>query len=260
MPVFTELFNPVVLIDADSIYYRAAMSVTKDATKFESIHKRKMRNIMRSTLTYINQKTSGMKTMVAVKGLPATPNFRTWVSKDYKAKRKKPDEVVREALAYGWWWFREHQRGITADGMEADDLVCIWANELDAVEVQYIIAHIDKDLDQIPGWHFNFFKDEDPYWVDEDTANYKLMHQCLTGDTSDNIAGLKGIGPKRADKILSGVPMQRRWNRVRAAYRQHKATHLETTYRLLKMIDDWKEYEELYQKGKEQKAQKRSDR
>ena len=258
MPQYTELFNPVVLIDADSIYYRAALSVTKDIQKFEQIHKARMRDIMRSTLDHIQRNTSGMKTMTAVKGLPATPNFRKLVAKDYKSTRKEQTDIVKEALTYGWQWFRDHKSGITADGMEADDLVCIWANELDAGGVQYILAHIDKDLDQIPGWHFNFFKDEPPYWVDDDDANYKLMHQCLTGDTSDNIAGLKGIGPKKADAILKGVPMSRRWSRVRAAYRRHKATHLTTTHRLLKMIETWDEYEQLYQEGQKQKKEKRS--
>jgi 5'-3' exonuclease len=29
--------------------------------------------------------------------------------------------------------------------------------------------------------------------------------QLLTGDTADNIKGVKGIGPKKADKILDGL-------------------------------------------------------
>ena len=67
------------------------------------------------------------------------------------------------------------------------------------------------------------------------------MLQCLTGDSSDNIPGIRGIGPKKADKILSGIPMQRRWNRVRAAWRTHKAGNPITSWRLLKMLETFEE-------------------
>ena len=76
------------------------------------------------------------------------------------------------------------------------------------------------------------------------------MLQCLTGDTADNIKGIKGIGPKKAEKILQGVPLERRWNRVRAAYRAHKTNNLENNYILLKMLTSWKDYEDIRNKFK----------
>jgi 5'-3' exonuclease len=69
------------------------------------------------------------------------------------------------------------------------------------------------------------------------------MMQCLTGDTADNIKGLKGIGPKKAEKILEGVPMERRWDKVKAVYREHKASNLANDYILLKMLTSWSEYD-----------------
>jgi 5'-3' exonuclease len=60
---------------------------------------------------------------------------------------------------------------------------------------------IDKDLDMIRGWHYNFIKDK-KYLIDDQEAIKHFYTQILTGDRVDNIIGLKGIGPKKAAKIL----------------------------------------------------------
>jgi 5'-3' exonuclease len=62
---------------------------------------------------------------------------------------------------------------------------------------------IDKDLDMIRGWHYNFVK-EQLYYVTEKEAIKNFYTQILTGDRVDNIPGLKGIGPVKAKKILDG--------------------------------------------------------
>ena len=61
----------------------------------------------------------------------------------------------------------------------------------------------DKDLDQIPGWHYNWYHDK-MYHVEPHQANRFLACQCLAGDMTDNIPGVKGIGPKKAELILGG--------------------------------------------------------
>ena len=65
-----------------------------------------------------------------------------------------------------------------------------------------IICSVDKDLNQIPGWHYNFVKKE-KYFVDEEQAIRTFYTQLLVGDNTDNIQGVKGIGPAKAAKILS---------------------------------------------------------
>ncbi len=59
---------------------------------------------------------------------------------------------------------------------------------------------IDKDLDMIRGWHYNFIKDK-KYFIDDQQAIKHFYTQILTGDRVDNIIGLRGIGPKKAEKI-----------------------------------------------------------
>lgn len=87
-------------------------------------------------------------------------------------------------------------------GMETDDACGIeqWANK----DRSTCIVTMDKDLDMIPGWHYNYVKQE-MYYVDLATANKKFWLQVLTGDQTDNIQGIPKVGPKTAEKILHGV-------------------------------------------------------
>jgi len=60
-----------------------------------------------------------------------------------------------------------------------------------------VLCSLDKDLNNTPGWHYNWTKDE-VYWVDEITALRSFYKQLLTGDTVDNILCLYGVGKSSA--------------------------------------------------------------
>lgn len=108
-------------------------------------------------------------------------------------ERPKHYNLIREYLEKAWGC-------VVVDGQEADDAIGIKAYEFDNTE-DYVIMSIDKDLDMIRGWHYNFIKDN-KYFVDDQEAIKHFYTQILTGDRVDNIVGLKGIGPKKAAKIL----------------------------------------------------------
>lgn len=228
--MFTE--DSVVLIDADSIYFRAACVTEKQ---------NELRKSINHTINQIKQECLTDKMLIAVKG---EGNFRHDIYPQYKANRKELPDNVRRALNYGHSYMCDYHGAIRADGMEADDLVSIWAYEAMDMDQDYTIAGLDKDLLQIPGAHYNFKKSTHTY-VDYDTANMHLMLQCLTGDSTDNIPGIKGIGPKKAEKILFGQPTKRRWTRVQAAWRAHKAGDPKLSRRLLEMLTSWKEYDQI---------------
>lgn len=89
------------------------------------------------------------------------------------------------------------------NGREADDaLGCeqwdVWKDGHDST----VIISIDKDLDNIPGYHYNWRK-EDLYYADLDEADRKFWKQAVTGDTTDNIRGIPGCGPVFAEKLLA---------------------------------------------------------
>lgn len=128
------------------------------------------------------------------------PNFRidVAVTQPYKGNRSSPKpqhfQALRDRLEKYW--------GATVSkGEEADDLISKRMTELGD---KCICISIDKDLDTVQGWHYNFRKAK-LYYVGEDMALYNFYHQLLTGDRVDNIRGVQGIGPKKADKILEGL-------------------------------------------------------
>lgn len=93
----------------------------------------------------------------------------------------------------------KYHNAIVVDGQEADDAVCIeqWKHK----DRSTVIVGIDKDLHQCPGWHFNPVRDELKY-VTLAEGNAFFFHQMLTGDRTDNIPGIKGLGEIRAAKLL----------------------------------------------------------
>lgn len=140
-----------------------------------------------------------------VMALGGRGNFRDELYSEYKksasrvkSKSTKPewfDDLKSFALTY--------DGAIECRGFEADDQVRIWAEECRRGEAYFphIICSVDKDLDCISGAHYNPRRKE-VYHISPDQADKHYWLQCLTGDSVDNIPGLKGIGPKKAEKIL----------------------------------------------------------
>lgn len=85
------------------------------------------------------------------------------------------------------------------DGMEADDKLGIeqWKHK----DRDTVIVGIDKDLKCIPGYHFNWVKGLFEYQTLAE-ANKMFWTQVITGDTTDNIQGIPGSGPKAAAKVI----------------------------------------------------------
>ena len=242
----TQMFIEYALIDADSIYFRAALS---------SQSKSNIRKVINSTMNDIKRNTGAPNLMVAVKG---RGNFRKDLYPKYKSNRKEQPPEIKEALNYGHSYMVDRYSAVMADGMEADDLVSIWAMECRTDNLDHCVVGIDKDLLQIPGWHYNFGK-RNVSFVEDREARYNLMVQCLTGDGTDNIPGIRGIGPKKATGILKGVPEQRMWNRVQAAWRMHRAGSPILSRRLLEMLKSWEELEDIRDQIERKTSERKQD-
>lgn len=138
--------------------------------------------------------------------LSGPTNFRMGiaVTKPYKGNRDPAHKPVHAAEIKAM--IRREFHTVTSDGEEADDRIGIehyasWWNDGPHTSV---IATIDKDLDMIPGLHYNFVKREG-YYVSPDQAIWNFYKQILTGDTTDNIPGIDGIGPVKAARCLPPV-------------------------------------------------------
>lgn len=176
------------LIDADSLCYAIGFS-SNDAEEPFAIAR------LEETMTELCMELDcdDYKGFLTGKG-----NFRdvVAVTAPYKGQRISEKPVHLQALRCHLvtsWGFEVVQ------GIEADDAVGIAAYAVP--EDETIMVHIDKDLNQFRGWHYNYRKKE-KYFVTEFEGLTAFYTQILTGDRIDNIIGLKGIGPVKAKRIL----------------------------------------------------------
>lgn len=144
-----------------------------------------------------------------------TPTFRHELYDEYKANRQKtPDDlyaqipIIEEILtALGVSLVRQ-------DGFEADDIIASIAIRCKAEDRPCIIISSDKDLMQLVGGPVSILKTgKNGGWDAIDSEGVRtewgvgpdlmLDLLSLTGDASDNIPGVKGIGDKTAIKLLA---------------------------------------------------------
>ncbi len=135
--------------------------------------------------------------------LSGTDNFRLKVDSEYKANRKDFEKPVHYQ-AIKDYLIKYHPTEVV-NFIEADDALGMWlyahSRHDDINQCHRCIASLDKDLDMIPGFHYNFNHDR-MYWIDEDYAIRMYFRQLLTGDTVDNIPGIPGMGNTTAETYL----------------------------------------------------------
>jgi len=74
--------------------------------------------------------------------------------------------------------------------MEADDGLAIAQGYFQEQGIESIIVTEDKDLLQVPGWHYNPNKNDKPFKISEEQGHFLLWKQVITGDKTDNIPGV----------------------------------------------------------------------
>jgi hypothetical protein len=148
--------------------------------------------------------------------LSGKTNFRLGAAnyQEYKANRKdsvKPIhyQFIRDCIT-------DNHPMILSENCEADDLLAIdlykgfKLTEVsgERLDCEVILCTIDKDLRNVPGWHYNIHHREID-WVLPADADRHFALQLLTGDRVDNIPGLsfysegtKKVGPVTAKKML----------------------------------------------------------
>jgi hypothetical protein len=102
------------------------------------------------------------------------------------------------------YWYQSIRNFLTRDygakvihGREADDECSIIGHRALAAGTPFVVATIDKDLDQIPGNHYNYLK-QVFYAQSSGDARAFFLQQCLSGDATDGIPGCFRVGEQRA--------------------------------------------------------------
>jgi len=152
-------------------------------------------------------------------------NFREKLNPLYKANRREiPRPVHYEAIRD---YLLTYKGGVLVSGREADDEISIRAARLRKAGLPYIVATIDKDLDQIPGRHYDYMRHIE-YEVSEEQAEKWFWQQCLSGDPTDGVPGCWKIGAAKAAAMVDDWYLQKHtpeqiWEAIVAAYRASQA-------------------------------------
>ena len=176
--------------------------------------------------------------------LSGKTNFRDDVAKRKGYKANRDPSLKPYHLDNIRAYITSRYNTYTSVGCEADDLLCIsQMDNLKRKDIDFnpekaetVICTRDKDLRQCMGWHYGWEVGNQPEyslkWVDElgtldatfiegvsaktgkPTRRFKKLAgtgskwfyaQVLTGDATDNIPGLKGVGGGKAYDLLNGL-------------------------------------------------------
>jgi hypothetical protein len=187
--------NKYILFDADVLAYRCAWS-EKDSSAEEAVLK--LEELISNIIGEVDPWGSKGNRYFFLTG---KGNYRHDIAKTAVYKGNRKDTPKPEHLGI----LRTHMMlkfdAIVSEGNEADDLIGIYANLSGYDNV--VVVSIDKDFEQLPTTIFNPTKWE---WktVDTWTATKNFYKQILMGDRVDNIIGINGVGPVKAEKILEG--------------------------------------------------------
>tara|TARA_R100001460_G_scaffold16061_2_gene35300 strand:- start:4885 stop:5592 length:708 start_codon:yes stop_codon:yes gene_type:complete len=132
------------------------------------------------------------------------PTFRHQLSPEYKGNR--PSEKP-EWYSFCRDWYETNFHSIVLPNLEADDTLGILATG--RYLGRSIIITSDKDLLQIPGEYYNV-RSQVRVSVTPEEGNYRRMVQWLSGDSTDNYKGIRGVGEKTATKLLGDTPTAER--------------------------------------------------
>jgi DNA polymerase I len=137
---------------------------------------------------------------------------------EYKATREKmPDDLAASLPRIREMVEAFHDSVVEVEGYEADDVIGTLAVQARSQGLEAVIVSGDKDFYQLVGPGIHLLNPGrggptgvEPEWVDETNAGEKFGvsperipdYLALIGDSSDNIPGAPGIGPKTAVKLL----------------------------------------------------------
>ena len=190
--------NLTALVDGDLVAYRCAASAENEALDI-AIYR------VDQLIRQLIDETKAERYHVYLSG---KSNFRKEIYPEYKANRTQPPprwlEECREFILIEW-------NATMSEYYEADDLLGI--NQTDKT----IICSLDKDLKMIPGNHYSWeisgttvkgekwIKAAEFSTVTKDAGIRTFYEQMLIGDTTDNVEGIRGLGPKKSKAYLSSA-------------------------------------------------------
>jgi DNA polymerase-1 len=140
------------------------------------------------------------------------PVFRHLLYDKYKANRPPMPEDLAQQIPYIRKMVAAYRiLSLEQGDQEADDLIATVATGMAAQGCRVVVVSGDKDLLQLVSPSITLWDPMNDRVMDEAAVETKyglppsllLDYFALTGDSSDNIPGVPGVGPKSAQKLIA---------------------------------------------------------
>lgn len=217
----TDMGKRLLLIDGTNFFYRSFFAIrnlsTRDGRPTNAVY-----GFVRACHQLFDLLSP---THVAVAWDAGVPQARLDLIPDYKANRPPMPDALRSQYPHIEEFLVQSRIPLVRlQGEEADDVLAsltCWA-ERDGADV--LVATSDKDMYQLVGDHVRVVPaaKEAPLIDGKGVLEKTGVHPrqivdwlALTGDTVDNIAGVPGMGPKTAAKLLQTFDsLSELWSRI----------------------------------------------
>jgi DNA polymerase-1 len=178
---------------------------------------------------------------------PPRKTFRHELFADYKANRQKmPDDLRPQIDEIKRMVELAGIPRLEVDGYEADDILGSIAKRYAGGDVEVVLVTGDKDAYQLAGEGVRIYaakKGISEYEMYDAAAvteklgvrpDQVIDYMALTGDASDNVPGVKGIGEKNAQKLIAAFgsidAIYGRLDEIKGKQREHLDAGRESAY------------------------------
>ena len=197
------------LIDISSYFFRSYYAVPPHMTSPKGLPTNALYGVLSMLLKLIEEK----KPDYIVSCFDSkTPSFRNQIFPEYKANREKMPEDLQAQVPYLKILVKLLGiHSLEQEGFEADDLIGTMTEFGRRHNLNVIILSGDKDFTQLVDKDtvlFDSMKSK-TYDINEVKKKWGVLprqmidYLALVGDSSDNIPGVRGIGPKGAVQLLT---------------------------------------------------------
>lgn len=141
----------------------------------------------------------------------ARKTFRNELYSDYKAQRPPaPEDLIPQFPLVRDATIAMNLPAIELENYEADDIIATYAEQAKAQGMEVVIISSDKDLMQLIDVGVSLYDAMKNKPIGEEqvlekfgvTPDKVIEVQALIGDSSDNVPGVKSIGPKTAAELI----------------------------------------------------------
>jgi len=203
----------IYLIDGFSLLYRAFYALPQTISTSGGLPTNALYGFTSMVMKLLDE-GDGEEVGIGVVWDAGLPKFRMEIFPEYKANRSAmPEELRAQTDHMDEILEAMNIPAMRAEGFEADDAIATLSKKIpDGVELMIVTG--DQDAMQLVGGNVKVVRttrgvsETKEYGRDEVIEEYGVTpeqipgYKALVGDTSDNIPGVKGIGPKGATKLL----------------------------------------------------------